>query len=147
MSNMSNFMFGVMPKIFPIIFFGILGFTILMFVFVIIQMVSPKARGKMMSKQFKSLKHMTEYARDDMEDVIENLGNISANAQNNIINQNEDILRNIATKNANINRDAIKTTASAIKEGFSSTNTMFCKHCGSSIDVDSKFCKVCGKEV
>ena len=146
MSNMSNFMFEVMPNIMPIIFFGIFGFSILMFIFVIIQIVSPKARGKMMSKHFKSLKHMTEYAKDDMEDVIENFGNISANAQNNIINQNEDILRNIATKQANINKDAIRTTASAIREGFGSTNTMFCKHCGSSIDADSKFCKSCGKE-
>lgn len=140
-------MFSLIPKILPIMFIGIFVLVILGFIYIIFMMFSPKARGKMMSKQFKSLKHMTEYARDDMEDVIENLGNISANAQNNIINQNEDILRNIATKNANINRDAIKTTASAIKEGFSSTNTMFCKHCGSSIDVDSKFCKVCGKEL
>lgn len=146
MSNMSNFMFEVMPKIFPIIFFGILGFTILMFVFVIIQMVSPKARGKMMSKQFEALKHMTNYAKDDMEDVMENLGNISANAQNNIINQNEDILRNIANKQADINKDAIKTTVGAVKAGWTGSNSAYCKHCGSVIDADSRFCKVCGKE-
>lgn len=24
--------------------------------------------------------------------------------------------------------------------------TMFCKHCGTPIDIDSKFCKKCGKE-
>ena len=147
MSNMSNFMFEVMPNIMPIIFFGIFGFSILMFIFVIIQIVSPKARGKMMSKHFKSLKHMTEYAKDDMEDVMENLGNISANAQNNIINQNEDILRNIATKQANINKDAIKTTVGAVKAGWTGSNSVYCKYCGSAIDADSRFCKSCGKEL
>ena len=26
------------------------------------------------------------------------------------------------------------------------TNKVYCKHCGASIDADSKFCKICGKE-
>ena len=99
-----------------------------------------------LSKAGKFVEAKDFYFENLFEDVIENFGNISANAQNNIINQNEDILRNIATKQANINKDAIRTTASAIREGFGSTNTMFCKHCGSSIDADSKFCKSCGKE-
>lgn len=133
---------SIMPVMF-IIIFAIAGFI---FLFVMINMFSPKARGKMMSKQIEAMKHMTNYSRDDIEDVITTLGNVSANAQNNIINQNEDILKNIATKQANINKDAIKTTVGAIKEGFSDNNTVFCKHCGSVIDADSRFCKVCGKE-
>jgi len=42
-------------------------------------------------------------------------------------------------------KDGIKTTARAIKEGFSK-DSAYCKHCGSGIDSDSKFCKKCGKE-
>ena len=39
--------------------------------------------------------------------------------------------------------------AKAIKEGFSEMENdpqMYCKHCGKSIDADSKFCNHCGKE-
>ena len=33
----------------------------------------------------------------------------------------------------------------AIKEGLSGKKS-YCKHCGTQIDKDSKFCKECGKE-
>ena len=56
-------------------------------------------------------------------------------------------LTDIATTNAEIQSNAIKTMASAVREGFDGEQaTMFCKHCGAKIDEDSRFCKVCGKE-
>ena len=68
-----------------------------------------------------------------------------ARAQNNVIKNNEEILKQTANKTANINKDAVKTMAHAIKEGFTE-ELIYCKHCGVAIDSDSKFCKSCGKE-
>ena len=142
MGNMDVF-FDAMPIIFGAIFF----LAIAIFIFVAIQMFSPKARGKMMSKQMEAMKHMTDMSKGDMQDMLTNLSEISLNAKRNIITQNEDTLREIANKEANINKDAIKTTMGAIREGLSGEEkTVFCKHCGAIIDADSRFCKECGKE-
>lgn len=62
-----------------------------------------------------------------------------------IISSNEDDLREISTKTANISKDGIEITARAIKDGLIKEKN-FCKHCGVSIDSDSKFCNNCGKE-
>ena len=45
-------------------------------------------------------------------------------------------------------KEAIKTTASAMKDGFTDNTepTIYCKHCGGVIDADSRFCRFCGKE-
>ncbi len=62
---------------------------------------------------------------------------------------NKEDLKDIATTSAEIQSEAVKTTASAVKEGFSDSpaqDTKYCKHCGASIDEDSRFCKECGKE-
>lgn len=82
-----------------------------------------------------------------VNDTVVDGGNMES-IQNNIINQNEDALRNIATKQADIHKDAITTTVRAIKDGFTGDNepTIYCKHCGATIDADSRYCKTCGKE-
>lgn len=119
--------------------------SILIFILTVVLMFSSKFRGKLMSKQIKAVKNMTDYSKDDIENIMTNLGNISVNAQNNIVTENEETLKNIADKQANINKDSITTISKAIKDGFSK-ETIFCKHCGSVIDEDSTFCKYCGKE-
>lgn len=116
------------------------------FVFTMLMLFSSKSKGKFMSHQLKAVKHMTDYSKQDMEDVITELGNVAVNSKNNIINQNKELLKEMANTQAEINKDAIKTTANAIKEGLNNESTMYCKHCGSVIDADSKYCKVCGKE-
>ena len=82
-----------------------------------------------------------------LEKTLTKLNEIAINAQNNSINNNEEKLRNIYNKTADIRKDAIKTTAYAFKSGLTQDETIFCKHCGASIDADSKFCKSCGKEL
>jgi len=130
-------------------FFGIFLISIFLFVFIAINMFSSKSRAKMMSKQVQAMKHMVDYSKDDLEDMMTSLGGITANVQNNIVNQNEDVLRNVASKTADINKDAIETTVGAIKRGWDTPNgaiTIYCKHCGEKIDADSVFCKSCGKK-
>lgn len=89
------------------------------FIFTIATIISPKLRSKFMSKQIKATKYM--------------------------IDENEEILKDIATTNANISKDGIEITARVIKDGLTN-DTIYCKHCGKAIDEDSKFCKHCGQE-
>jgi len=97
----------------------VVGITILMVIFIWTAMFSPKLRSKIMGKQIKSLKYM--------------------------IDENEETLKDLSTKSANIGKEGIKIKANAIKEGFVG-NEIYCKYCGKSIDEDSVFCKNCGKE-
>ena len=62
-----------------------------------------------------------------------------------VLDKNKEDLKDIASMHADIQSEAIKKTAEAVKEGISEKK-IFCKHCGSSIDADSKFCSKCGKE-
>ena len=57
------------------------------------------------------------------------------------------MLKETANKTADINKDAVKTIAHSVKEGFSDENTIYCKYCGTPIDSDSTFCKNCGKKL
>lgn len=96
----------------------------IVFVFLFVMMISPKSRGKFMSKQVKAMKYMVDESKDDIESITTNM--------------------------ANATQAGIKTTTKAvakgIKEGFTGEETIYCKHCGEVIDADSTFCKKCGKE-
>lgn len=107
-------MSGLFRLIFTIVPILVIG----IFVFAFVMMFSPKLRAKFMAHQLKSQKYM--------------------------LDENEDILKEINRKSANISKDGIETTAKAIKRGLSQ-DTIYCKHCGSSIDSDSRFCKNCGQ--
>ena len=85
----------------------------------LVLLFNPKIRGKLMGLQVKATKYMVEESKEDIKDISTNM--------------------------AEATKDGVKITTGAIKEGFSG-ETVFCKHCGSQIDVDSNFCKKCGKE-
>lgn len=106
-------------SLFDIVFIGIFALVAVIIFFTIIMMFNPRLRGKMMSQQIKAGKYAIDESRDDLKNISDNIA--------------------YATK------DGIKTTAGAIKEGFTQ-NKVFCKYCGNEIDADSKFCKKCGKE-
>lgn len=95
-------------------------FIALGFIFVIAQIISPKFRGKMMSRQIKAAKYMMDDSKEDIE--------------------------NISTNMANATKEGIETTTRAIKKGLTEDESIYCKYCGNKIDKDSKFCKNCGKE-
>ena len=87
--------------------------------FTLLLFFCPKLRAKFFAHQIKAQKYMLE--------------------------ENEEMLKDINRKTANISKDGVEITARAVKKGFSG-ETIYCKHCGNSIDVDSRFCKTCGKE-
>lgn len=131
-------MFEIMFTIVPIM-------VICTFIFTFAMMLSPKLRGKVMSRQLKATKYMMDESKNDLTDIATIAGNVSINSRKNILDGNEDTLRDMSTRTANINKEGIEITTRAIKDGLSS-NSIYCKHCGKSIDEDSKFCKFCGKE-
>lgn len=90
------------------------------FILVVAQLISPKFRGKMMSRQIKAAKYMMDESKDD--------------------------IRNISTNMADATKDGMEITTRAIKDGLIKDERVYCKHCGSLIDKDSKFCKNCGGE-
>ncbi|MBE6144973.1 MAG: zinc ribbon domain-containing protein [Firmicutes bacterium] len=135
----NNLIFSTIPFIIAII-------VIAVFIFVFSMMISPKLRAKFMSRQIKSLKYMTDFSKEDLENISSNLGEVSINSTKNILDKNEDKIKDITEKTAEMSSIKIEKIARAIKKGLTENN-IFCKHCGRSISTDSKFCKYCGKEV
>ena len=119
--------------------------AIVMFIFVMSFMFSSKFRSKVMGHQLKMQKQMLDDNKKLLQELGMLSGEIGVKTTKGIIDENEDDLRNIATKGADISKDAISKTAKAIKQGLTE-DTIYCKHCGESIDADSIFCKKCGKE-
>lgn len=132
MESMINIMFIVVP---------ILVFAGFIFTFALI--LSPKLRGKMMSKQIDAASHMMKYSKNSLSD----LAGTALDVKKSILTENEDVLKEMYTKEAEIEKEGLKIKTSAIKEGLSGINNKYCKHCGALIDSDSTFCKSCGKRV
>lgn len=130
--------------ILEILFFIIPILVVLTFIFTIALMVSPKLRGKWMSKQIEATKHMMEYSEDDLKDILSTSKRVEVNAEKEILDNNEETMKDNVTRKANINKEGIEITAKAIKEGLTN-NKVYCKYCGKLIDSDSKYCKVCGR--
>lgn len=131
---MNNTIFNLMFTILPILVAFIFIITFLM-------IFNPKFRGKFQARQMKSLKYMLEDSKEDITDISTSAINI----EKNILDKNENILKDIATKKANISSIGVEATAKAIKKGLTEEN-IYCKHCGKTIAPDSKYCKYCGKE-
>lgn len=102
------------------IFFIIFGIAILVFILTFVIMINPRVRGKIMSRNIKSIKYMMDESKDDIE--------------------------NISTNLADATKDGVGITTHAIKDGILKNETIYCKHCGKLIDENSKYCKYCGKE-
>lgn len=115
------------------------------FVLMIALMISPKLRGKLMSRQIKATKHMMDYSKEDLKDILSTSADIGIKAEKEILDNNEETMEDNVTRKANINKKGIEITTNAIKEGLTRSK-IYCKHCGKLIDDDSKFCKSCGKE-
>lgn len=133
-----NFMFTVFFIFGIIIFIGV-------FIYVMLMMFGVKTRSKMISRQIKSISGATNMSKEDIESVLTNLSDATIKSKKRILEENEEDLKDIKDAEMRINKDAIKETAKSIKEGL--VGEMYCKHCGKSIDRDSKYCKYCGQEL
>jgi hypothetical protein len=118
----------------------------LIFIFSIAMILSPKLRGKMMARQIKATKHMIDHSKDDLKDIYTTTADIGIKGKKSVLDENADIMKEMAVMEADINSSRYETMARSLKKGFEDEKNIYCKHCGASIDSDSKFCKKCGKE-
>ena len=128
---------GPLFVIVPVIVFCMMGLVIAM-------IVSPKIRGKIMARQIKSYKYMMDEAKDSLVDIGTTGSQVGIDVAKNVMDSNKDTMKELASSAADISKDAITTTVSAVKKGI--VGTAYCKYCGKPIDEDSRFCKHCGKE-
>lgn len=131
---------------FDIIFNIMFILFLLIFVSCVVMIVSPKIRAKWMGRQVKATKYMLEESKDDFTDIATMSSSIAINSKKKVLDNNEDVLRDMASKEASINKEKVKVMTRAVKEGLSG-DKIYCKHCGKEIDDDSQFCKFCGKAV
>ena len=131
MEGIFNIMFIIVPIL---VFVG--------FIFTFALILSPKLRGKFMSKQIDAANHMLKESRNSLSD----LAGTTLDIKKNILSENGDMLKEMYTKEAEIEKEGIKIRTRAFKEGFGGAGTIYCKNCGAVIDSDSNFCKSCGKK-
>lgn len=123
----------------PILMVGMITFMICM-------MFVPSFRSKFFGHQLKMQKRVMEDNKEIMTDIGKISGEIGVKTAKGVIDENEDDIRHVVSKSADISKDAITTTTRAIKKGLTEDDSIYCKHCGASIDSDSTFCKACGKK-
>jgi predicted Holliday junction resolvase-like endonuclease len=127
------------------VYIVILIIILVLFIAIFSFMNMPKIQSKMLKQNLKSLNEFTKNSKDELIEMNKNMGNISIESQDQILDENEDKLKDIATKEANISKKGVEITARSIKKGLTEEET-YCKHCGKPIDADSEFCKHCGKK-
>lgn len=91
--------------------------------------LSPKLCSKMLGYQIKSTKYVVEDNKEHINDLIATTSGIGINAKKRIMDDYEDTIRNINTREANIKKDSIEITARAIRDGLVGEK-MYCKYCG-----------------
>lgn len=73
------------------------------------------------------------------------IAKISVQTMRYIQEENKEELTALADTTADITKGAVAKTVKAASEALD--HKIFCKHCGSRIDADSKFCSQCGKKL
>ena len=128
-------------KIHNILFIIVPIFILIIFAFTFVLIFSPKLRGKMMSNQLKSLKHMADYSKEDIKD----LSNMLVQSKKDIMDSNYEDLKEINKKSAKLESEVLREKIKVFKDELINSNT-YCKYCGEKIDNDSIYCKKCGKK-
>lgn len=102
--------------IFEVIFIVVPILVLCIFIFTIASLISPKLRGKMMSHQIKATKYMMNEVKDDLTEMGTMVGSINAKTRKGILEQNEEILKDVEKRQADIEKEGIKMKVKAIKE-------------------------------
>ena len=71
-------------KYFNTIFVIVFALVVITMIVTIFSIFSSKLRGKLLNKQVKAIKYMTDYSKDDIQAINENMSSISINSKKNI---------------------------------------------------------------
>jgi hypothetical protein len=107
---------GIVMIIGPII--GVLFFLAIL-TFIILLIFSPKFKAKLMGNQIKAVEYTVHDNKDSITHIGSDVGDIVAETGENILNKNEDKLKDISSRGAKIMEDGIETTVGAITKGIS----------------------------
>jgi rubrerythrin len=136
----------------PLIMFVV---VLIFFIFMAVGMFTGKTHARMMKRNIKTLKTVTDTMGDDMKDLVGNL----AEMKKDIYQAHGDTFREVASMEAEIEAEKTRAKAQAIKDVFGNeakttqgtyttepkSGKVVCQNCGSLIDSDSMYCKICGK--
>lgn len=128
-----NFIFILVPIFIFIVFF----ITIVLISSILVKRV----RTKLFGIQIDRAKQML----GDNKVLLKNMSEDLINFKSEFLEENEDLLKQIKIKEAEIDNEELKIKAKTVKDTFS--DTMYCKYCGASIASDSKYCNICGKNL
>lgn len=128
-----NFIFILVPIFIFIVFF----ITIVLISSILVKRV----RTKLFGIQIDRAKQML----GDNKVLLKNMSEDLINFKSEFLEENEDLLKQIKIKEAEIDNEELKIKAKTVKDTFS--DTMNCKYCGASIASDSKYCNICGKDL
>ena len=120
--------------------------VVVFIVIVVVVIVALIAFGPVRKNMMNSLLDQQKDLLDKNSDKLESMMSSMLQTKKRILENNAEDIAYINQKEAELKSSGVRTTAKAIKDGFTDNDSIFCKHCGSSIDSDSKFCKKCGKE-
>ena len=149
-------MFNIMMFI-PLVMFGVV------FIFMIINMVgifTGRTQKRMMDNAMKTMKSMTEGMTNSTGGMSNNLKDMVVNLtemQKDMYEEHGESFKDLARMQGEVEAEKTRAKAQAVKDVFgndakvdpsmftSTTKKIACKNCGTLVDSDSMYCKVCGK--
>lgn len=133
---------GVFNIIFPVVFIFVIGFMI----FVFYSALTGKGQSMMMKRQLKRSMKILEDNKEDIKKLHQMGSELGVDVKKDVLGSLGDDLKDIASMEADIESVGLEKKAAAIKRGLSE-DTRKCPYCGATIDDDSRYCKVCGRQL
>jgi len=88
------------------------------FIFTFTMIFSPKLRSKFMGHQIKSMKYMLDDNKNNLSDMMSSASDVAITARERIMDEHEDTIRDLNTRDARTKKDSIEITARAIRDGL-----------------------------
>lgn len=129
-----DMMFNLFHIFFWVTFISIFGMVIIS--------ITPWGREKIMKYRINEKRRLMANLKEDIKDMSKE----ESELKKAIYEDSEDVLKDIAIKEADIASSGDRIRAQVFKDVFSDKVTIYCKYCGKAIDNDSIYCKHCGQK-
>ena len=132
-----DLMFNLFQIIFWVMFISIFGITIIS--------ITPWGREKILKYRINEKRRLMSNLKEDIKDMSKE----EAELKRAIYEDSEDVLKDIAIREADIASSGDRIRAQVFKDVFDDQEdkkVVYCKYCGQAIDIDSVYCKHCGQK-